>query len=175
MSERKKIILIGMPSIGKSYWGKQIAEAYNLKFIDLDAEIEKISGLKISDMFESFGEDYFRDKEHKILKVILLQSEKAVIATGGGTPCFFNNLDLMKDSGLVVYLKADIDFIYQNLEKAGQAKRPLLSSPDSESDGIQKLHDLFEQRRGFYEKADLQIDVTEKTLSQIIKIISAEG
>lgn len=120
------IFLVGMPGAGKTFWGRKIADAYAWHFTDLDTFIEKKERATISTIFELDGEHGFREKEHAYLgKLIASQEENTIIACGGGTPCYFDNMDVMLQAGIVIYLQAGIDQLVNNLQQE-QQQRPLL-------------------------------------------------
>lgn len=110
---------------GKTTFGKQLANALGYQFIDLDSLIEKEVGTSIATIFASKGEAYFRDVEKVTLhKTTSLQ--KSVIACGGGTPCFFDNIDYINANGISIWLKVPIHFIIHRLENA-KTSRPLVA------------------------------------------------
>ncbi len=110
------VYLIGMPGAGKSTVGKALAAKLNRPFLDLDAEIEKMAGQTIPEIFEKLGEVYFRNLETKALIEISSSEEKLIIATGGGTPCFADNLQFMQLKGKVLYLKASPEMLTERLQ-----------------------------------------------------------
>ncbi len=110
---------------GKTYIGKQLAENLGFDFFDMDDEIEKIAGKNISKIFEEDGESCFRTYESKLL-LKLSKKENAVIATGGKTPCFAENMKIIKKTGVSVYLKFDVDKLAERLENIKQT-RPLIA------------------------------------------------
>lgn len=142
--ELKNIILIGMPGSGKSTVGKIIAQKLNKEFIDTDLEIEKRVGVDIPTIFERYGEDYFRNLESQVLKDVCALNGK-VIATGGGIVKRQENLFYIKQNGIVVYLKRD-------LEKLDRGGRPL-------SKDLSTVKELFNQRKSLYQKfSDFTVD-----------------
>src|ERR1700761_1236239 len=101
------IFLIGMPGAGKTHWGNRLSGELGYSFIDTDAAIEKEKKNSIANIFSNEGEEKFREAEEKILQDIIQNKHgNEIIACGGGTPCYRNNMDLMKSSGCVIYLKA---------------------------------------------------------------------
>ncbi len=100
----KPVFLIGYMGSGKSTVGKKLATKLRYSFIDVDSTIEKMTGKSISQIFSEDGEDQFRQLEHSVIKSLCIRKD-VVIATGGGAPCFFDNIDLMNSHGLTVYLK----------------------------------------------------------------------
>ncbi len=109
---------------GKSYWGHIWALEEGYTFYDLDAEIEKAFELSVEEIFEKHGEDKFRELERYHLRKFE-NPKKNIVACGGGTPCFFDNLDWMKEHGTVIYLKASPDYILEKVMDETE-KRPLL-------------------------------------------------
>jgi shikimate kinase len=149
-----------MPGAGKSYWAEQIAAVYPLRCIDLDHIIRVRTGDSISAFFKRYGESAFRDLEASTLQqVIEVFPKDTVVACGGGTPCFGDNLQRMKQAGRVVYLKADIPWLLQNIRDSGE-ERPLLAETDPQL----RLETLLEARSGFYGQADLILDAATARL-----------
>ncbi len=167
-----KIILLGYMGSGKSTVGKKLAELLNFKFMDLDAYIEERESLSIPDIFESKGEIYFRKKEHAYLKEVLAASERVVLATGGGTPCYGNNLaTMLETSKNVFYLRVSLNGLLARL-KTEKEQRPLIKDvPDSELLEFMGKH-LFE-RSFFYNQASKVISCDAKTPEAIAAEIRA--
>lgn len=160
-----KIVLLGYMASGKSAVGKILAKKMNLQFIDLDDFIEKKEQLTISEVFKAKGEIYFRQIEGVYLKELLNLTENCIISLGGGTPCYGNNLEMIKKTSTSFYLKASINTIFDRL-KHETSQRPLVATI-----GIDNLKEyiakhLFE-RAVFYDKATFTISVDEKNLEEI--------
>lgn len=119
------IYLIGFMGCGKTTVGMRLAKILKYKFIDLDELIEERTGKKISEIFEEEGQQGFRQLETETLKYISSR-EKIVIATGGGTPCFNNNLTLMNESGITVYIRMAPGSLFHRLLPS-KTKRPLIA------------------------------------------------
>ena len=96
--------IVGMPASGKSRLGKFISSRTNLKFFDLDEEIEKNIKMKVKEIFESRGEDFFRKNETKTLNNIISKEDNFILATGGGTPYFNDNMTLINKSGISLFI-----------------------------------------------------------------------
>ena len=94
-----KIFLIGFMGSGKTYWGKKLSEKLSLPFFDLDEQVEAQEEKPINEIFAEKGEEYFRQLEKETLHIITESHESLIIATGGGTPCYFNNIEYMKKEG----------------------------------------------------------------------------
>jgi shikimate kinase len=143
------IFLVGMPAAGKTYWGRLISQAYDWDFIDMDEYLEATYQQTIPDIFEQEGEISFREKEQAALhKIITGAKGNTVIACGGGTVAFFNNLNDMKAAGCVIYLQADIELLLSRIEKS--RGRPLFQN---EPDVKQKIETLLYERIAFFEQA----------------------
>src|ERR1700739_3799026 len=100
------VYLIGMPAAGKSSIGKQLAKKTNFTFIDLDDIISAKEEVSIKQLFQEKGETYFREIESKYLKEVSQTKENTIVSLGGGTPCFYNNIDVILSSGKVFYINA---------------------------------------------------------------------
>src|SRR5690606_29231119 len=126
MDKSSRIFLIGMPGSGKTTLGRQLAQALDMPFLDLDEVIEDNEQTKVGSIFNTHGEDYFRNQEKILLRTTAMEHHALVMATGGGTPCFFDNLSFMKEHGKVVFIDVPVREITSRLRKDGIAKRPLL-------------------------------------------------
>lgn len=150
MINKQKFFLVGYMGSGKTTVGKQLAGKLNLQFMDMDMFIENRYRKSVSAIFEEKGEAAFREIERKVLRE-LLDFENVVISTGGGTPCFFDNMDLMNQSGITVYLKVSVDELAERLKNSKQ-KRPLIKDKDSEEMKDYIAANL-EKREQFYNRA----------------------
>lgn len=156
-----------MPGVGKTYWGMRIAEHCRFPFADLDTFVEEQEKTSIADLFAQYGENGFRERESKHLQQLVLTEGNTIVACGGGTPCFNNNLALMKAEGCVIYLQADVATLVAQINSSDNI-RPLLKG---QSDMTAYLEDLLQKRSAFYEQADhiLQTkDISLTTFDQII-------
>src|SRR5439155_13844743 len=97
-----KIYLIGFMGSGKTYWGRQLSQKLGLPFFDMDEQVIHSESKSINEIFETYGEEYFRLKEKGILHVITETHSSFVMACGGGSPCYFNNIDYMNQAGTTV-------------------------------------------------------------------------
>jgi shikimate kinase len=141
---------------GKTHWAKQLADRLHLPVFDLDMEIINREQRSIPEIFAKSGEEYFRMKERKILEELIDKNGSMVVSCGGGTPCFLNNIELMKKYGTVVWLNTHVDVLLQRLLRE-KAQRPLLKNVDDndlKSYIIRKLN----ERRMYYQQADVTID-----------------
>ena len=137
---------------GKSYLGKQLAAALNYDFLDLDAFLEANEGMSISRIFKEGGESLFRGLECNYLQATI-DFKQTVIATGGGTPCFFDNMTWMKANGLTVYLKTPVDLLVQRL-MAETAHRPLLAGK-TKGEMTQFIKAKLAERQFYYEQGQV--------------------
>ena len=165
MNQNLKVYLIGLPGSGKTTLGKQVAEILGISFFDLDEEIERMSGLKVTEIFKS-GESEFRKIESDTLRDIIEQNERFILATGGGAPCFNNNLDLMNRSGVSIFLDVPVDEIFNRVSSQA-IDRPLLKGDTKE-----RIVTLYKQRLPIYNQAHFKLTGAQIQLSEIIGIIS---
>jgi 3-dehydroquinate synthase len=156
------IILVGMMGSGKSTVGRALAKHLKMKFVDSDHEIQQRTGVSINHIFDVEGEQGFRARESVELESIL-QQEGLVLATGGGSILLKNNRELMKSHGLVIYLHANINELWQRTKH--DKARPLLQNDDP----LQKLYDLYEQRNALYmEVADIVLQTARQSVHSLI-------
>jgi shikimate kinase len=151
-----RVFLIGFMGSGKTHWGRQLASKLQIPFFDLDELISQGENKSIAEIFSESGEEYFRMRERETLSSIIEEYPSVVLSTGGGTPCFFNNIEKMKKYGIVVWLNTDVEIILQRLMKEKE-KRPLIREiPDEELKTyiIRKLN----KRRMYYELANVVLD-----------------
>ncbi len=161
IGEKMKIYLIGMPGSGKTTIGKKLAERINYRYIDLDEYIEKQACLFISEIFQMYGEKYFRDLESNML-LELSKLDNIVVACGGGIVVNKKNKNLMK--GLVLYLTAPLAEL-EKRTKGTEDIRPLLNE--------KTIYDLYEERKDKYAFfSDIAIDTTKMDISAIVEVIN---
>jgi shikimate kinase len=156
------IYLNGFMGSGKTYLGKLWADANNLHFVDLDKLIEQAEQKTISEIFELYGEQYFRQAEQKTLHATS-QFKNTIIACGGGTACFYNNLDWMKQRGFTVFLQQDIEAIYQHVLPQKNS-RPLLAKLN-DADLLSFLQNKYAERLPFYKEC--QLILSKENLNQV--------
>ncbi|MBN8785522.1 MAG: shikimate kinase, partial [Terrimonas sp.] len=111
-----RIFLLGYMGTGKTYWGKLWAARHGMDFFDLDHEIERNAGMTIREMFEKHGESFFREKEKEALYQFKNKND-FILSTGGGTPCFFDNMQWMNDNGITIYLNTSVQVLAERLTK----------------------------------------------------------
>lgn len=144
------IFITGYMASGKTTLGKQLAASLDYHFIDLDDLIEKSTGSTIADYFKQFGEDSFRKKEREIL-LDCLYEDRTVIATGGGTACYADNMDIMNEKGITVYIDTPVETILQRLRSEIQYRPLLKDIPGEQLTGFVCSH--LAARADFYNRA----------------------
>ncbi len=163
------IFLIGFMGSGKTTIGKKLAKKMKYAFLDLDQEIEKQENLTISQIFDTHGEDYFRALENKIL-VDLTQLSNTVVSCGGGTPCHFNNIDLINNAGVSIYIQLSPEALYSRL-KSAKTQRPLLKNRD-ESELLVYIKSKLDERQSYYLKSNIVIPGLDVNIENVINYIS---
>ena len=152
----KRIILVGYMGSGKTTVGKALSKETGMMFYDLDWYIESRMRKTVSQIFAERGEEGFRQIEYNMLHEVA-EFEDVIISCGGGTPCFFDNMDYLNQQGDVVYLKATPETLYKHLLMA-KVERPLLKDKSPE-ELIAYITDHLKERAPFYEKARYTLDV----------------
>jgi shikimate kinase len=152
----RRIILIGYMGSGKTTVGKALSKETGMMFYDLDWYIESRMRKTVSQIFAERGEEGFRQIEYNMLHEVA-EFENVIISCGGGTPCFFDNMDYLNQQGDVVYLKATPETLYKHLLMA-KVERPLLKDKSPE-ELIAYITDHLKERAPFYEKAHYTLDV----------------
>lgn len=149
-----KVFLLGLPGSGKTTLGRKLASILELPFVDLDKEIEKTEGKIIREIFAEKKEDYFRQLESRELKKWCGKPDDFVMATGGGAPCFFDNIEVINKSGKSVFLDVPATEIVRRISLGPVEKRPLLAAGGKEGlkDSIEFLRT---NRMSYYKQATL--------------------
>jgi shikimate kinase len=174
---KNTIYLTGFMGSGKSTIGPILANTLGWDFFDLDKLIENKAGKKIREIFDQEGENYFRKLETETLKEIS-ESHNIIISLGGGAIANKENLEILKKTGKIIYLKVSLDTVYHRLRY--KKDRPALTKNDSESlnkeEMTNRIKELMNARAKYYEQADCTIDTDKislgKTVDKIVKIIS---
>jgi shikimate kinase len=159
------IVLTGFMCTGKTSVGKLLAEKLGYQFVDTDDLIEQRVGMKISEIFATYGEPYFRDVETEVVKEVA-KKDKFVISTGGGVVLRKINTDELRKNGIIVNLTAKPQTIYERLKKQ-PGIRPLLDKPNP----IEEIVNLLSKREEFYKNCDLRIETDKLTVEEIVKKI----
>ena len=153
----RRIILVGYMGSGKTTVGKALSKQTGMMFYDLDWYIESRMHTTVSKLFEERGEEAFRKIEYNMLHEVA-EFEDVIISCGGGTPCFFDNMEYLNQQGDVVYLKATPDVLYKHL-LMGKVERPLLKGKSPE-ELIAYITEHLKERAPYYEKARHTLDVS---------------
>ena len=148
---KKMLVLVGLMGAGKTSVGKKLADNLGVAFMDADHEIELAAGMSIVEIFEKFGESYFRDGEKKVIKR-LIKKEPQVLATGGGAFLSKEIRDLINFYGISIWLKADLETLWGRV--SGNSNRPLLNQPDAKL----TLENLIKRRHPIYQEADIIVE-----------------
>ncbi len=156
----KNIVLIGFMGSGKSKTAECLSKALNREVLSTDELIEKKEGKTIAEIFEQAGEDYFRGLERMVVKEVSGR-EGVIIDCGGGVIVNPDNLAHLKEKGILIYLAASARCIYGNIKEGKQ--RPLMNVDDPQA----VIEQLLEERREFYEKADITVDSDFRPIDQI--------
>lgn len=167
-----KIFLVGFMGSGKTTIGRKLAQSLRYDFVDLDKLIENKTGMSIAAYFKEHGEDQFREMERDVLQRTAY-AEKTIIATGGGAPCYFNNMDWMKSEGKVVYISMDPKALANRL-KHSKNERPLIKDLSFE-ELVDFISDKLASRDLFYKEADFMvsgIDLTAEKLAGYLNLTS---
>lgn len=152
---RPPIFLTGLPGCGKTTLGRALARELHRDFIDLDAYIEGRFSCSVADIFARHGEERFRTIEHNLLHEVAEMND-VVIACGGGTPCFFDNMDYMLSRGFVIHLQASRERLFDRLKRK-RAKRPHVKQL-SDSEILTYIDNISRERAPFYSKAPLTFE-----------------
>lgn len=166
-----RIIIIGYMGAGKTTVGKALAKELGLEFYDLDWYIESRMRKTVSQIFAERGEEGFRQVERNMLHEVA-EFENIVLSCGGGTPCFFDNIDYLNGQGPVVYLKAQPDVLYKHLHM-GKTERPLLKGKSPE-ELVAFISEQLAWREPYYNKARYTLDVSLMDNYEKIKISVAK-
>lgn len=165
------ISLIGYMGSGKSHIAKVLSQKLSLKLIDLDSEISLKNKMSIPEIFLKKGEIYFRKQEKETLEEILTAEETGILSVGGGTPCFYNNMETINHHSKSIYLRTTIKTLAERLIPQ-KAERPLISRIQDEDIPEFIAKHLFE-RNSYYSKAQHTMDTDGKTPEKIANEILA--
>ncbi|AGD98307.1 shikimate kinase [Blattabacterium sp. (Blatta orientalis) str. Tarazona] len=164
-----KITLIGYMGSGKTSIGKILSRELKLDFYDLDAILVKDQKDSIYNIFQKKGENNFREIEHLMVKKFLKTHQKYILSVGGGTPCYYNNMDLLNKFSKTFYLKTQSYILFKRLYKE-KATRPLIAHL-SKNELFQFIIQHLSKRIFFYEKSYKKIEVHGKSEYKIVEEI----
>lgn len=152
---------------GKTHWGKRLSEKLQIPFRDLDTVITEKENMSVAAIFESKGEEYFRYLEKQVLEELALDPGDLILSCGGGTPCFFNNIDFMKKNGKVIWLNTSIDVLKERLAKE-KVTRPLIRDINDE-ELIRYITRKLSERKMYYQQADVMVNEESVTLPGLME------
>lgn len=158
----KNIVLTGFMGTGKTAVGRELSRLLNMRLVDVDSEIERSTKMKIAEIFSNFGEPYFRDIETEVIKKVSA-AQNCVISTGGGAVLREENMEALRQTGVIFCLFADPETIIART--AGSNDRPLLNVEDP----LARVRELLNLRMPFYERAGIMIDTKGKTPLEVAR------
>jgi shikimate kinase len=164
-----KIALIGFMGSGKTTHGRKLARRMGYHFADTDVMIEEKSGKTIAQIFESSGEEGFRNLESEILKETL-QRNKLVLSTGGGLPCYGNNMDVLLENFTVIYLDMNTPALASRLLQSKNKNRPVISGFSGDA-LIHRIHEILQHRLPHYQQAHIQVEGTGLTTDRLMQCL----
>jgi shikimate kinase len=165
------IYLIGFMGSGKTTAGKKLASLLGWSFVDLDKMIEEHTGKTIPEIFSQDGEDYFRKIETELLRN-LYQGISTIISTGGGAPCYNNNMDFMLESGLTIYLKLTPRQLRSRLSESN-GDRPLIKNLD-DAKLLSFIEEKLKDRENIYDRSDIIIDGIDLDINMLVSNIKSK-
>lgn len=160
-----KISLIGYMGSGKTTIGRELAKKLKIDFMDLDELIQNDAKKSVSEFFKTSGEIKFRKTEREVLMNALNSEKDYVLAVGGGTPVYYDNMDLINENTTSIYLRANPKYLAERLIPE-KSERPMIAHLKNEELPEFVAKHLFE-RRNFYEESNYTVDIYSKSLSEI--------
>ena len=164
----KNIFLVGMPSSGKTTLGKRLSRELGYRFVDTDRLIVREEGKTINEIFHEQGEPYFRQAESRVLRTIRPEAG-LVVATGGGMPCFHNNMEYIRQTGISVFLDVAPEVLLERMQRHQEDDRPLFRQNDPPL--LEGLHKKDADRRPVYSQADIHLQGTT-TVEELLQQLS---
>lgn len=161
-----RVFLIGYMGSGKTTIGKVVAKSMGLGFVDMDTHIENREHKSVSQIFTELGEEKFRELEKKCLHEVS-EYDEVVISTGGGAPCYFDNMEVINRQGISIYLNLSAENLAERLRKTNLQKRPILAQYKGKD--LEKfIGDTLEKREVFYGKAHFKVNGTDDEIANKI-------
>ncbi|WP_347157370.1 shikimate kinase [Pontibacter chitinilyticus] len=167
-----RIFLLGMMGSGKTTLGRQLAERLRYPFVDLDAYIEQREDRRIAELFAQEGQEQFRVLERQALEALVQAHAQAVIATGGGAPCFFDNIAFINRHGQSIFLDVPVNELAQRLLQSDLQERPLLAGK-TEAELKIFLAKTLATRRQFYEQATYTVAQAPYQVANLLAVLNS--
>jgi len=164
-----KIYLIGFMGSGKTHWGRLLSQKLSIPFFDMDEQVVSHEGKSIVEIFAENGEEHFRLLEKDILHIITESHESFVMACGGGSPCYFKNIDYMNNSGTTVWINTPTEVLFQRLIKE-KDHRPLIKDFTDEQLRAY-INRKFADRKIYYDQAEITIDEEPLQIEKLVEKI----
>lgn len=167
-----RIFLLGYMGVGKSTLGQMAADLLSVEFVDFDSLVEAHCQMTISEIFSQFGETFFRKLEHELLREVIQTRDQFIMGTGGGLPCFNNNLQIMNENGYTIYLRASSDSIVERLSLSAGSRPLILNKSPAE------LYDfvtaMLLEREPIYQqsKATVELDLSLPKQQNVERLLS---
>lgn len=155
-----------MPGAGKSTFGRQLADVLKYDFADLDDVIEARTGKRIPELFK-VSEEYFREEETAALQEVMAGEKPLIIASGGGTPCFNDNMNVIRKHAISVFLDPPMTILIHRTEQ--ESHRPLLQGKDV----TQRLAELYAERESYYQQAHIRLKEATPSAQKVIDLIDS--
>lgn len=163
-----KVFLIGMMGAGKTYWANTLKKKLKVPAYDLDNLVEIMQEQTIGEMFAEHGEEFFRKEEAKMLR-LFKEKKSFILSCGGGTPCFYDNMDWMNKNGITIWINEPVEILVDRLQE-GKSHRPLIKDMSDE-----ELKDFLtgkiQERKEYYSKATYTVTRDQLTESNLIKLL----
>ncbi|MFZ9388091.1 MAG: shikimate kinase [Chitinophagaceae bacterium] len=164
-----KIFLIGFMGSGKTHWGRLLSQKLGLPFFDMDEQVVAHAGKSIPEIFSEEGEEQFRIMEKEVLYMITESHESFIMACGGGSPCFFNNIDYMNQSGTTVWIDTPTEILFDRLVREKESRPLIRNLSDEQLRGF--IARKFADRRIYYEQASIKVNDESLVLDDFIEKI----
>jgi len=154
---------------GKTHWGRLLSQKLGIPFFDMDEQVVSHEGKSIVDIFSENGEEYFRLLETDVLHIITESHESFVMACGGGSPCYLNNIEDMNNSGTTVWIKTPVEVLFQRLIKEKET-RPLIK--ELNDDQLKSyINKKFSDRKIYYDQAEIIVDEEPLQIEKLVEKI----
>ena len=163
-----RVFLVGYMGSGKTRAGKLLAKGLNYSFMDMDELFEEKYRISIQDFFKKYDEEAFRKLEHQLLSDTLLK-DNIVYSMGGGTPCFYDNMEMLNQSGLTVYIKMPAIALFRRLQES-KKQRPILHGMTSD-ELLRYIQSQLSARESFYSRARITVNGIDLNINELIQII----